>query len=203
MLPALTLSAPLPGRALIEAYLEQFGIPAGLPELSVKYGTTEVHAQEFVKPRDNALLHVMPEVTWDMPAGAKAMVLFIDLDGLGRPEDPKRAGRMGPYVHSMWTDCTANRLSLEACHVVKPYLAPGNNRPRTNRYTWILFNQADLTVQINQKAPGLMRFGRSFDLRALLQANPSMRAISYNVAMVGGDGNPKPKKAKKPRLREQ
>ena len=63
---------------MIESYLGKFGI-RGLPPLSIKFGTTELHgeASSYVKPNDDVWMRKMPDVSWSFPPGVKATVLFL------------------------------------------------------------------------------------------------------------------------------
>ena len=63
---------------MIDAYLGKFGM-RGLPLLSVKFGTTQLHgeASSYLKPTDDEWMRTMPEVSWSFPQGTKATVLFV------------------------------------------------------------------------------------------------------------------------------
>jgi len=63
---------------MIDAYLGRFGM-RGLPLLSVKFGTTQLHgeASSYLKPTDDEWMRTMPEVSWSLPQGTKATVIFL------------------------------------------------------------------------------------------------------------------------------
>ena len=182
---------------MIDAYLGQFGI-RGLPPLSVKFGTRELHGEvsSYLKPDDDSWMNTMPDVSWRFPPGTKATVLFIDIDAGGRPASDTVAGAKGPYIHSLWTDCTAGTLSASSCREVKPYKAPGNIAAKKNRYTWVLFKQGKDDAVVDLKWPGMTRFGTHFDMAQFQKANPGFTAAATNFMQVGGN---KLRKARKGR----
>lgn len=139
----------------IDAYLKRFGMEK-LKPLDVRFGEDlRLTGDSHIFNQNDADFKVWkqaksPTVSWSLPAGTLAMVLFLDLDAGGRPATDDQAGRLGPYVHSLWADCDGD--SLESCkQVVRPYKAPGNSAAAPNRYTYLLLQQAG-PAKISPKA---------------------------------------------------
>lgn len=180
----------------IDAYLSQFSI-SNLPPLSVKFGTVELHgeASKFVRPRDDELMKkggAPPEVRWDLPADARATLLFLDLDAGRQPDSDAASGSLAPFVHSMWVDCvSSNQGTLTSnCREVVKWRSPGNMATKHNRYTFILFKQATSPAVVDTKAPGF-KFGTRYSIAKLQRDNPGLTAIAYNFMLVNGTGQKK------------
>ena len=198
-LVACTAAAEPPYRfGPIDAYLQQFGMDK-LKKLDMRFGDLVLDGDSRIYVQGEAGSDAWkrppggsgPTITWSLPAGTSAMVAFLDLDAGGRPASDTDAGRLGPFVHSLWADCDGN--SLTSCKkVVRPYRAPGNNAVAPNRYTYLLLRQ-DGPARIDEKAAGF-RFGTRFSLARLKKDNPGLTPEAYNFMLVRGD---QVKKAKK------
>jgi len=165
--------------AVVDAYLKQFGVvPANI--LDVRFGDILLHGSSSQFNRSAApFLRSTPSITWE----GTGSVIFLDLDCGGRPADDTHAGRIGPFVHSLWPDCQG---SIEYCATVGVrYRPPGNTSPKPNRYTFLLIeHSSDRKLNWSLTTPGF-RIGAGLDLAELLRINPAARLASYNFMLVG------------------
>ncbi|KAL3894575.1 MAG: hypothetical protein SGPRY_013772 [Prymnesium sp.] len=166
---------------MIDAYFSPLGV-SGLSELSVAYATVPLQpGDQFVV--SDARLKRMPAVRWNASI-ACAMLLLVDLDAGGRGDDDSQAGPLGPFVHSLWTHCRDG--AVQSCRVVKPYLPPGANKPKPNRYVYLLLSHA---CSASLHRPKGLRWGSKFDVGLLLSSNRGPAALvpaAYNFLLVGG-----------------
>ena len=148
-----------------------------------------------------------PRIAWGVgDSRLKEMtLLFLDIDagsGVDR-QDLKRSGRLGPYPHSVWSNCKAASApdqrtwitpSMSCKGILKPYQPPGNSGPVPNRYAFVLFEQAkaDAIVNVSKAFPGAPRkwkFGAHWDMARFLADNPGLTPAGYNFMLVRGDGS--------------
>lgn len=202
-----TMAVPVPalpqqdGQAMLEAYLRRtFTSAIPRPPLSVRWttaaGEVALHGEASVFVQQQAtFLQQMPNISWSASYGRCAL-LFLDIDALKRPADDSKPGRLGPYVHSLWSDCEGTDTS--SCRtVIKRYLGPGNTRisspPNlrrdTNRYAFVLFKQPTSPLAIRGANPGApkFRFGVSFNMARFARDNPGLELAAYNFMLIHGD----------------
>ena len=96
----------------LDDYLRDFGL-ANRPTLSVTYddvardstfgAAAVLHGEASAYDVKSPFLRRTPTITWPDAYVKNAAVLFIDLDAPSRPK--------GPYVHSLWADCTGGALT--------------------------------------------------------------------------------------------
>ncbi|KAL1507218.1 hypothetical protein AB1Y20_008068 [Prymnesium parvum] len=160
---------------MVEAYLCKFGIRR-LPMLSVRFGDSEVHGEESQFVRNEApFLKNPPSIVWDVSLARRAALLFIDIDCGGRPMNNSESGVRGPLLHSLWEECGEGGLS--GCTTVKKWLPPGNGRPISNRYTFVLFRQE---AKLHRPVSNVINLGE------FLHQNPGLKPVAWNFMLVGG-----------------
>ena len=174
----------------LDDYLREFGL-ANRPTLSVTYddvardstfgAAAVLHGEASAYDVKSPFLRRTPTITWPDAYVKNAAVLFIDLDAPSRPK--------GPYVHSLWADCTGGALTSCAT-TLKKYLPPGNKAPLANRYSFLLFAQPPspgLKSPPGRSTEGFGKFGKPFDLKKFIEDN-ELRLVSSNFMLVNGTG---------------
>ncbi len=144
MLPFLLLLSPRHLCAFASLLLVQpLGIPKNLPELSLAYVSLRVHrGAQFFKTRDAFLHHASPVVTWGDDGGLYT-VLMVDPDAPHPAADQSCAGKRGPWLHWLVTDCRSgtNVGGDELVAYEGPAPPKGNHR-----YIALLFRQTGEVV---------------------------------------------------------
>jgi len=132
-----------------ELYLQSVGIPAGLPQLRVKYKVgswgRKLEIQGSASEVAVADVVQQPTVQWLASPTAstgvkrKHVLLMVDPDAPHRAADGSQAGTDGPVIHWLGLNCETDAKS---CYDAIPY-APPAPREGTgpHRYIFVLFEQ--------------------------------------------------------------
>ena len=176
-------------------YLSGLGIPSGLPELNLahvkkslpcwrcpcwcplmivcsgRYGATTIHgsASQFSKKKDK-FLQSAPTITWDSDSD-KYTLLYLDPDAPDRAGDGSGAGKFGPWLHWLVTDCTKGNVNTgtQALDHMGPGPPKGNHR-----YIFVLFKQTG-----NPTVGSVAR--KSWDVMGFLKSNAnSLTPVASN-----------------------